>query len=1113
MPGPPSPKKARPKQGDASPAKPKAKAKPAAPVAASAPPSKLPERASHVFFLRRFANEKVPGGTGTVGDLTTAQVVKEVVRPATAKQKSNYHDCLVRGQLDPKYTPKQCAGGVMNWLDDGPSCFGTTAYFASHSWTYKFGELVSLLEGHYAAQPGTEGGKVFVPIYYWVDIIAVTQHFSGDFKDHPDSDFPGVIRASQSVLFTMHPWRSPVAPTRVWCLFEALTALQCQGVGLDVILDMGSSRDTSPATLATVVRSIDVRASKAAVPADRYYLLGLIDAGIGSTAFNSMMRKSLMVSLLKAMANKCRHFCDERGLAELMKLGACQGEMGAEQGVLDIPANLPYSSTADLVQLLDGMVTFPRGIVMAGRHHCAQVWPEEAAGSKDWTVSETNYGSRAAWAYLPLTDAAVGAVGRLLQRQPRVPSRLLTDGGSDGGGAGDNGVPSPNRAAAAAAAAEAASGGADGVSYGLTELYLSLREARHTGKMVSSGDAPGSPSRARQASTSSPSGAGPGPITSRPTLGSAAAVGMTSMRGTPVAGRRAGIPSAGPGTSGLTAVAAAATFLGLAQPEPAAAAAGGGGGISRPAEVDSGVAGREELWYGLSLRTPLQLLCLHRSSLTLRDCARLREALACNTTLRTLQASACGLGIGVIEYELEASVAFVSRPWSTRTLAESYLRESGLGEGGGVGELTAGLLVAALASSSLQRVVLIPPRAGLVESLEEAGVAAAEKSGRASSTGASSWGASEGPGSCLQELVLAPVVFTPRAAGQLARVLAALPALTSATIDGRKVPPRPDWFRQTAPADGDWWYDAAGKLRYRYPEGWEQRPAPNGGTGSQWVLPAAEVKARYPKNVVRNDVVVLRRHIDKERAGRVQYGRPASADHVMPDLKGVLELLAKDPEGRSRTAAARAAALRHWLLAAAGPTSVAVPPRGAEYPAGEGSEDLELGLLEALEKLLPEYRTQLADAQTGAAKSYREKTRAAGAGGLIPAGRLAGMLTKPAPPVSSPRSPSPTKASAQAASVLAPRSTTPNKGQGLGRTPRASNPGLGVSDPSKALRASNPGTGELARTMRTSTAGLGEPTKSLPLPRASNPGTPATPSTPAEPAKLTLPRLSNLGNK
>lgn len=49
-----------------------------------------------------------------------------------------------------------------------------------------------------------------------VDIFAVFQNFKGDFKDHPDSDFPGVIRASQGVLFTIMPWRAPLCVERVW---------------------------------------------------------------------------------------------------------------------------------------------------------------------------------------------------------------------------------------------------------------------------------------------------------------------------------------------------------------------------------------------------------------------------------------------------------------------------------------------------------------------------------------------------------------------------------------------------------------------------------------------------------------------------------------------------------------------------------------------------------------------------------------------------------------------------------------------------------------------------------------------------------------------------------
>ncbi len=34
--------------------------------------------------------------------------------------------------------------------------------------SYKFAELVELLEAHYAALPQTQGGAAYVPVFYWV---------------------------------------------------------------------------------------------------------------------------------------------------------------------------------------------------------------------------------------------------------------------------------------------------------------------------------------------------------------------------------------------------------------------------------------------------------------------------------------------------------------------------------------------------------------------------------------------------------------------------------------------------------------------------------------------------------------------------------------------------------------------------------------------------------------------------------------------------------------------------------------------------------------------------------------------------------------------------------
>lgn len=70
-----------------------------------------------------------------------SQVVKELVRPATAHTKTDFVQCLVGGQLPPSYSLPWCnAGGRMPAPGpDGASpqpqaMFGPTTYFASHAW-------------------------------------------------------------------------------------------------------------------------------------------------------------------------------------------------------------------------------------------------------------------------------------------------------------------------------------------------------------------------------------------------------------------------------------------------------------------------------------------------------------------------------------------------------------------------------------------------------------------------------------------------------------------------------------------------------------------------------------------------------------------------------------------------------------------------------------------------------------------------------------------------------------------------------------------------------------------------------------------------------------------
>ncbi|KXZ49441.1 hypothetical protein GPECTOR_21g667 [Gonium pectorale] len=187
----------------------------------------------------------------------------------------------------------------------GEKICGHVDYFVSHCWQYKLGDLVAMILQHYDELPETDGGRLYVPVFYWVDIFAVTQHFTGDFKDHPDCDFPGVIRAAKGgVLFSMAPWRNPLSVKRVWCLFEALTALSISRE-INLLTDPFDSTakvDTLlPLFTRQVVDMLDVRNAEATVEKDRDYILALAERTLGINTFNSKLRQALHHEICEAM--------------------------------------------------------------------------------------------------------------------------------------------------------------------------------------------------------------------------------------------------------------------------------------------------------------------------------------------------------------------------------------------------------------------------------------------------------------------------------------------------------------------------------------------------------------------------------------------------------------------------------------------------------------------------------------------------------------------------------------------------------------------------------------------------------------------------------------------
>ncbi|KAG2441571.1 hypothetical protein HXX76_003192 [Chlamydomonas incerta] len=700
--------------------------------------SRLPDRASHVFFLRRFAAEKQPGkGSGTLGDLLTYQVVKEYVRPATAGSKSNFVDCLKAGSLDKKIAAglDWCPNGVLTEAPGRPQAFGATTYFASHAWSYRFNEFVSMLEGHYNAHPKTQGGTEYAPIYYWVDILAVTQHFTGDFKDHPDSDFPGVIRASQAVLFTMHPWRSPIAPTRVWCLFEALTAVQAKGVGFDVILDTGNSKDTNTSTLMAIANSIDARSANATVASDKAYILGCIKAGLGVEAFNAVLRSNLRAALSGVMVNKALDETDTAALMALVKVGACTGP----NGVLDLPRYLAHASAAEVASVVDalggGSSPMPRGLVLSGRTRGMQklrrLTVEEDGTGK--TLGELPHhrgacpenlscsdmiigipkGDGPVWTYMPLPASVLAAVGRLLSRQRA--TSATTAAARTGGGGGD-----------------AADGGCGGA---LAELWLCLGPpAAENEEAGGGGGGGGGADKGGGGSSRARANASPG---------------RTAVPRLPPANVRH--------LRGAAGASAAATSSAPSSPMRSGAAGGGRGGAAAASSAGGG-GGRATLWAGLRSCGTLRLLCLQACVLTPADVDSLAAALHENSVLRVLQVW-----------------DFIPPPGAAVGVCAALIR---------------GLLLAGLSSRTLTHLHIVPSRVCWIPGLPE--LAAAVE------------GAAQ---SALKELVLAPVALGPPAVRQLAEVLAALPELSSGTVDALKPPPR-TWMPAPTPEErGQWWHE------------------------------------------------------------------------------------------------------------------------------------------------------------------------------------------------------------------------------------------------------------------------------------------------------------------
>ena len=209
-------------------------------------------RAVHALFLlellRSLEKKEVSkiNGEGTVqkvplSSMTTWEIVEHFVIPEIKGDSCSVIESLANGGIS----------SLSDWCSDGrftedievqgqsgQMVFGPVTYYVSHCYSYRFKDLVSLVQQHYKTLPGQQAG--FFPCYYWLDFLAVGQNDNGGgatSKSNAD-DFQSVISRSSSLLFTIHPLLKPVSPSRAWCLFEMMVAHldEPKGVTLEILV-------------------------------------------------------------------------------------------------------------------------------------------------------------------------------------------------------------------------------------------------------------------------------------------------------------------------------------------------------------------------------------------------------------------------------------------------------------------------------------------------------------------------------------------------------------------------------------------------------------------------------------------------------------------------------------------------------------------------------------------------------------------------------------------------------------------------------------------------------------------------------------------------------------
>jgi hypothetical protein len=208
-------------------------------------------------------------------DWTTSQVVVGVIKKVTATDSNSYFSLLCKKMKDPENKDK---GRIVGCAD----------FMASHAWSTKFHLLMKMLEQKAILFLQDHGRLPFVLI----DICCLNQHelfFNCTTEKAKRIELTNaldeMLRAGGELVLCLHPWRSPLLLTRMWCIFEIF---RCLALGIDVTAVVSPEDAESihafvknGGELMSEVVHIDAECATASVPTDKENISRTIKKTVG----------------------------------------------------------------------------------------------------------------------------------------------------------------------------------------------------------------------------------------------------------------------------------------------------------------------------------------------------------------------------------------------------------------------------------------------------------------------------------------------------------------------------------------------------------------------------------------------------------------------------------------------------------------------------------------------------------------------------------------------------------------------------------------------------------------------------------------------------------------